>query len=92
MTNNNDLMNAAVNGHAAAQLGFLAKDCPHMATSSNWAAWLYGFGLGSNNAPMDGVVKVSQSRGYTLRVKTRGGDNLIVPFPVIVNGHIMVSR
>jgi hypothetical protein len=77
----NDLMNAAVNGHAAANLGYLAKDCPHLATSSMWAAWLYGFGLGCNNAPIDAVKKISQSRGYTLRVVTRGGETLIVPFP-----------
>jgi len=77
----NDLTPYAREGHAAAQAGAFPADCPHIATSSTWAAWLYGWGLGANNGPVDGIAKVTQSRGYTLRVKTRGGMTYVVPFP-----------
>lgn len=77
-----DLTLTAINGHSAAQLGYLASDCPHLATSSAWAAWLYGFGLGSNNASMISVKKITQSRGYNLRVQLTNRVD-IVPFPVL---------
>ena len=77
------LLSRVIDGHTAAQSWQLAKDCPYLATSSSWAAWLYGFGLGSNNAPIHAIKSVTQSRGCSLRVVT-AADVQIVPFPKAV--------
>lgn len=70
-----------IEGHHAAQNPLtLATDCPYLATSASWAAWLHGFALGSNHGPLHLITKVTQSRGYTLRVQTVA-DVHIVPYP-----------
>jgi hypothetical protein len=74
------LTHRTIEGHDAAHAGQLATDCPYMATSPSWAAWLYGFALGCNNGPIHLIKAVTQSRGYTLRVRTIA-DVHIVPYP-----------
>lgn len=75
------LTQRTIEGWHAVQGGhILAKDCPFLVSSSAWAAWLYGYGLGSNNQPIYSVKSVRQSRGYTLRVELTNRVD-IVPFP-----------